>query len=319
MEGLGDNRRITYEEAGVSIEKADLLVSWLKKKSKFIGSFSATVKLGKQRILLSTDGVGTKILLYIRAGNFRGLGQDLVGMVSNDILADGGRMIYFLDYLATFPLREDWARVVLEDIIYSCRKIGAKLVGGETAELPGIIKENTFDVAGFGLGVPIKLRLGKVKVGDVLIGFPSSGFHSNGYSLIRRVLEERKLDPFKVYPEICEGKTLIEVLLTPTRLYHKEGLRMFLDFGAKRGAHITGGGLIGNLSRILDGRKAKIYWENIPTPAYMKNFLKIGGVDESEGWKVFNMGVGFVFIIPRRNVERVLSRFKDAFILGEII
>jgi Phosphoribosylaminoimidazole (AIR) synthetase len=190
MEGIGDNRRITYEEAGVSIGKADSLVGWLKKKNKIIGSFSATVKLGKQRILLSADGVGTKILLYIKAGKFRGLGQDLVGMVSNDILADGGRMVYFLDYFATFPLREDWAKEVLEDIISSCKKVGAKLVGGETAELPGLIKENTFDVAGFGVGIPIKKRFGKVKGGDILIGFPSSGF-TQRILVNKKILEER--------------------------------------------------------------------------------------------------------------------------------
>jgi phosphoribosylformylglycinamidine cyclo-ligase len=319
MEGIGDNRRITYEEAGVSIGKADSLVGWLKRKNKIIGSFSATVKLGKQRILLSADGVGTKILLYIKAGKFKGLGQDLVGMVSNDILADGGRMVYFLDYFATFPLREDWAKEVLEDIISSCKKVGAKLVGGETAELPGLIKENTFDVAGFGVGIPIKKRFGKVKGGDILIGFPSSGFHSNGYSLIRKILEERNLDPFKIYPEIDERRALIDILLTPTRLYHREGLKMFLKFGAKRGAHITGGGLMGNLPRALEGREAKIYWENIPTPDYMKNFIKIGGIDEGEAWRVFNMGVGFVFVIPRKNAEKVLSQFREAFILGEVL
>jgi len=319
MEGIGDNRRITYEEAGVSIDRADSLVEWLKKKSKIIGSFSATVKLGKQRVLLSTDGVGTKILLYIKAGKFKGLGQDLVGMVSNDILADGGRMVYFLDYFATFPLNEDWAKEVLEDIIYACKKVGAKLVGGETAELPNLIEKNTFDVAGFGVGIPIKGRFGRIKSGDVLIGFPSSGFHSNGYSLIRRVLEEKKFDPFKVYPELDEKRTLIEILLTPTRLYQRDGIKIFLKFGAKRGAHITGGGLMGNLPRALGGMKAKIYWENIPTPQYMKNFIKLGGIDEGEAWKVFNMGVGFVFIVPRRNVERVLAKFKDAFILGEVL
>jgi phosphoribosylformylglycinamidine cyclo-ligase len=146
-------------------------------------------------------------------------------------------MVYFLDYFATFPLREDWAKEVLEDIISSCKKVGAKLVGGETAELPGLIKENTSDVAGFGIGIPIKKRFGKVKSGDILIGFPSSGFHSNGYSLIRKILEERNLDPFKIYPEIDEERALIDILLTPTRLYHREGLKMFLKFGAKRGAY----------------------------------------------------------------------------------
>ncbi|MEO0138770.1 MAG: phosphoribosylformylglycinamidine cyclo-ligase [candidate division WOR-3 bacterium] len=319
MEGIGDNRCITYEDAGVSIKEAERLVGWLKGKNKQIGSFSVKVKVGNSTVLLSADGVGTKILLYLKAGRFKGLGQDLVAMVSNDILADGGRMVYFLDYYATFPLKGEVAKEVLSDVIESCKKIGAKLVGGETAELPGIIVKDTFDIAGFGVGVPLKKRFQRVKSGDAIIGFPSSGFHSNGYSLIRKVLEEKGLDPFKVYPEIHPQKPLIDILLTPTRLYHKEGKEMFLKFGAKRGAHITGGGIPENLPRALEGNKAKIYWENIPTPEYMKAFIRMGNIPEDEAKRVFNMGVGFAFIVPRKRVDEILHRFKGAFILGEVL
>lgn len=319
MEGIGDHRCITYEESGVSIGEATRLVEWLRGRNRIIGSFSVKVRLNRGRVLLSSDGVGTKILLYLKAGRFKGLGQDLVAMVSNDILADGGKTVYFLDYYATFPLRGKVAKEVLSDVIEACRKIGAKLVGGETAELPGIIVKDTFDIAGFGIGVPLKKRFDRVKSGDVIIGFPSSGFHSNGYSLIRKVLDERKLDPFKVYPEIYPEKTLIDLLLTPTRLYYREGKEMFLKYGAKRGAHITGGGIPENLPRALEGNKAKIYWENIPTPEYMKSFIRVGKIPEDEAMRVFNMGVGFAFIIPRKRVDEVLHRFKEAFILGEVL
>ena len=317
MEGIGDNRCITYEEAGVSIGRSDKLVEWLKGKVKLIGSFSARVKVGNETLLLSTDGVGTKILIYIRYGRFKGLGQDLVAMVSNDILADGGRMLYFLDYYATFPLDESTSKEVLEDVMVSCKKVGAKLVGGETAELPDMLVKGVFDIAGFGIGVPIRKKLRRVEAGDVIIGFPSSGFHSNGYSLIRRILVEKNLDIFKVYPEIHESKPLGEVLLTPTRLYARTGEKMFLEFGAKRGIHITGGGVVGNISRVV--KSFKIYWESIPTPQFMRKFLKLGGVDEDEAKRVFNMGVGFAFVVPRSRAESVLGRFKEAFVLGEVI
>lgn len=308
-----------YEEAGVSISKANELVSWLKGKASIIGSFSAKVKVGNEWIYLSTDGIGTKILLYIEYGKYEGIGDDLVAMVSNDILADGGRMIYLLDYYATFLLKNEIAKIVLEDVIRACRKIGADLIGGETAELPGIINEGVFDIAGFGVGVPIKEEFERVEVGDVIIGFPSSGFHSNGYSLLRKIIRDRNLDIFKVYKELDESRTLGEILLTPTRLYTDIGIDLYTNFGAKRGAHITGGGIYENLPRALDGNGFRIYIDNIPTPEYMKTIIRWGNIPEDEAYRVFNMGVGFAFVVRRDKVDGILEKYPESFILGEVI
>jgi len=308
-----------YEEAGVSISKANELVEWLKSKAEIIGSFSAKVKVGNEWIYLSTDGIGTKILLYIEYGKYEGIGNDLVAMVSNDILADGGRMIYLLDYYATFPLKNEIAKIVLEDVIRACRKIGADLIGGETAELPGIINEGVFDIAGFGVGVPIKEDFERVEVGDVIIGFPSSGFHSNGYSLLRKIIKDRNLDIFKVYKELDESRTLGEILLTPTRLYTDIGIDLYTNFGAKRGAHITGGGIYENLPRALDGNGFRIYIDNIPTPEYMKTIIRWGNISEDEAYRVFNMGVGFAFVVRRDKVDGILEKYPESFILGEVI
>ncbi len=319
MESIGGDRCLKYEDAGVSISKANELVRWLKGKARGIGSFSVKVKVGEGWVYLSTDGIGTKILLYIEYGKYEGIGDDLVAMVSNDILADGGRMIYFLDYYATFPLKNEIAKVVLGDVLRACKKVGADLIGGETAELPGIINEGVFDIAGFGVGVPIKENLEKVKPGDVIIGFPSSGFHSNGYSLLRKVIKDRNLDIFKVYKELDEKRSLGEILLTPTRLYTDIGIDLYMNFGAKRGAHITGGGIYENLPRALDGNGFRIYFDNIPTPGYMKTIIRWGNIPEDEAYRVFNMGVGFAFVVPRNEVDRILEKYSEGFILGEVI
>ncbi len=315
-----------YTDAGVSLGKASALVGWLKGRLKGeVGSFSARVKLGGDTLLLSTDGIGTKILLALKyyrltgdGGVLLALGQDLVAMVSNDILADGGRTLYFLDYFATGNLEPEVARIVLEGIIRATRRVGARLVGGETAELPGMLPKGTFDVAGFGVGVPMLKRRRRVKPGDVLIAFPSSGFHSNGYSLIRRIVEERGLDLLKTYRETGSRKPLGALLLRPTRLYYRVGREMFLKYGAKAGAHITGGGIPENLPRALSGYDASVRWDAVPTPRFMRFLLQVGEVPEDEARRVFNMGVGFVFVVPERRVGAVLRRFKEAFVLGEV-
>ncbi len=316
-----------YSDAGVSLDRANALVEWLKGRLKgTVGSFSARLKLGRETLLLSTDGIGTKILLALKYYRLTGerdillnLGQDLVAMVSNDILADGGRTVYFLDYFATGRLESDVARAVLEGIVRATRRVGAKLVGGETAELPDMLPEGTFDVAGFGVGVPMFNRGRKVKPGDVLVAFPSSGFHSNGYSLIRRIVEERGLDLLKAYREAGSRKPLGSLLLRPTRLYYRIGREMFLRYGAKAGAHITGGGIPENLPRALSGYGADVRWEAIPTPRFMRFIVEVGEVPEDEARRVFNMGVGFVFVLPKRRVKAALRRFKEAFVLGEVV
>ncbi|NPA80562.1 MAG: phosphoribosylformylglycinamidine cyclo-ligase [Thermotogae bacterium] len=316
-----------YEDAGVSIERANALVEWLKGTvGGGIGSFATRVRVPGGSILLSTDGVGTKILLALEYYGLTGkeevmenLGQDLVAMVSNDILADGGRTLHFLDYYATGRLDGRVASVLLSGVIKACRKVGARLVGGETAELPGMLPEGVFDVAGFGVGVPLKRRFPAVRPGDALVAFPSSGFHSNGYSLIRKIISSRGLDITRPYRETGSRRPLGDLLLRPTRLYARIGREMFLKFGAKRGAHITGGGIPENLPRALSGREARIFWDRIRTPRFMRFILEVGEVPEEEARRVFNMGVGFVFVVPKRRLKAVLRRFKEAYVIGEVV
>ncbi len=314
-----------YEDAGVSMERAEELIGWLKGKTKGIGSFSARVVLGDRVILLSVDGVGTKILLaleyYKKTGKsevLKWIGQDLVAMVSNDILADGGKTEFFLDYYATGRLNPEVAKPLLEGVIEACGKVGAKLVGGETAELPDMLPQGVFDVAGFGVGTPIKGRLERVRSGDVLIAFPSSGFHSNGFSLIRKVLRTRNLNITRVYTE-AGRRPLAELLLKPTRLYWRVGREMFLKFNAKRGAHITGGGITENVLRATDGRGVEIHWDRLKIPRVMRFVLREGDIPDEEARRVFNLGVGFVFVVRRTYVKEILKRFRSAFVLGEVV
>ncbi|NPB03675.1 MAG: phosphoribosylformylglycinamidine cyclo-ligase [Thermotogae bacterium] len=316
-----------YEDAGVSFRRAEKLVAWLRASLKDnAGRFAARVKLGRTTLLLATDGVGTKILLALdyfkRTGKeevLKWVGQDLVAMVSNDILAEGGRTLYFLDYYATGRLNDHISKLLIEGVLRACSKVGARLVGGETAELPGMLAENVFDIAGFGVGIPLLKRQRIPKPGDVLVALPSSGFHSNGYSLIRKILAERQLDITAAYPQTGSRKPLGELLLRPTKLYWRIGREMFLRYGAKSGAHITGGGVPENLPRALNDLKVELYWDRIKLPKFYRFILEMGKIPPDESRRVFNMGVGFVFVVPEKNVKRILSRFKEAFVFGRVL
>jgi len=328
---------LTYRDAGVDIDEGDALVDDIKKIVRStqrpevlagVGGFGALVALPKKYrnpVLVSgTDGVGTKLMLGIEAGMIEGLGQDLVAMCVNDVLVSGAEPLFFLDYYATGKLDKRAAGQLIKGIARGCRLAGCALVGGETAEMPGMYPPGEFDVAGFCVAVAERSKLidgSRIRRGDVLIALPSSGAHSNGYSLVRRVLARRKtrLDrPF--------GKgTLAHALLAPTTIYVKPVLDLLARGIAVRGmAHITGGGIPGNLPRCFPkGVGAVVDVSSWRRPEIFDWLQTEGGIDEDEMRRVFNCGVGFILVVPRLQADAALAALKRMrarpWLLGEIV
>lgn len=319
---------ISYEDAGVSIDKGNSFVESIKPlvKDTFdknvlggIGSFSGAYALPsgyKNPVLLAaTDGVGTKLKLAIDSKRYSSIGQDLVAMCVNDLLCNFAKPMFFLDYYASAKLELEAAKEVIAGIARACKLAECSLIGGETAEMPGLYKEGDFDLAGFAVGMAEAEEIDRrafVKNGDLLLALPSSGLHSNGYSLARKVLfEELKLS----FDDKIEGKSLIDILLEPTRIYVKDFLKLKPFINAL--AHITGGGLLENLPRIFPrGIGAVIRKHHLKT---QEIFYTIGQmVDENEMYRSFNMGVGMVLVVSSANVSKVLEN-SDAFIIGEVV
>lgn len=328
---------LTYRDAGVDIDAGDALVDDIKKIVKStrrpevlagVGGFGALVSLPKKYkkpVLVSgTDGVGTKLRLGIDTGLVQGLGQDLVAMCVNDVLVSGAEPLFFLDYYATGKLEQRVAAQVIKGIAQGCKLAGCALVGGETAEMPGMYAQGDFDLAGFCVAVAEQSKLidgSKIKAGDVMIALPSSGPHSNGYSLVRKILavSKAKLDqPF--------GKsTLAETLLTPTHIYVKPVLKLLEQGIAVRGmSHITGGGIPGNLPRCFPkGVAAVIDRASWNQPEIFDWLQRHGKVAQDEMYRVFNCGIGFVLIVPRLQADKAMASLKKSgtkpWHLGEIV
>ena len=309
----------TYAGAGVDIDKGDALVDYLKTVNPAIGGFAGLFKMPKgmkdPRLVASTDGVGTKLLVAQLAGRHESIGIDLVAMVVNDIIVCGARPMFFLDYFATGKLKEGEAKAILKGIIDGCEQAGCPLIGGETAEMPGMYAPGHYDLAGFGVGV-VEAREAldgsKVKPGDVILGLSSTGLHSNGYSLARRaLLPEDAAEAKKALkqPLFKGGPKLGDALLEPTRIYVKSVLDLMGRFTVKSAAHITGGGLAGNLVRMLPtGVTAFIDLAAWTPPAIFAAIAERGPVDEEEMLKVFNMGIGFVLIVGAEEAKKVAAR-----------
>jgi phosphoribosylformylglycinamidine cyclo-ligase len=328
---------LSYRDAGVDIDVGDALVDDIKKIVKStrrpevlagVGGFGALVSLPKKYknpVLVSgTDGVGTKLKLGIDSGRVEGLGIDLVAMCVNDVLVSGAEPLFFLDYYATGKLDQRVAAQVIKGIANGCRQAGCALVGGETAEMPGLYAAGDFDLAGFSVAVVEKRKIidgSKIKSGDVLIALPSSGPHSNGYSLVRKILEVSgaRLDqPF--------GKgTLADALLAPTHIYVKPVLKLLMAGLPVRGmSHITGGGIVGNLARCFPkGIAAVVDTQSWTRPAIFDWLQQAGAVEQEEMWRVFNCGVGFVLVVPRLAADKTLASLKQSklkpWVLGEIV
>lgn len=316
---------ISYKDAGVDIDAGNAFVEAIKSdvKSTFdsnviggIGSFAGAYELPtgyKEPVILSaTDGVGTKLRIAIDSGRLDTVGIDLVAMCVNDLICNNGTPMFFLDYYATGKLLPQNASAVVKGIAEGCRRSECALVGGETAEMPGMYSEDDFDLAGFAVGIAEKSEMdmvANVRAGQVLIAMPSSGIHSNGYSLVRKIFFNKlgmSLDTE------FEGRPLVDTLLEPTRIYVKD-YKANKEF-VKALAHITGGGIVENLPRVLpEGIKAIVEKEAIrvlPIFEFMSQY-----VDIDEMYRAFNMGVGMVWVVEPENVDRVLAN-TDGYVIG---
>ncbi|MFK5881772.1 MAG: phosphoribosylformylglycinamidine cyclo-ligase [Sulfurospirillum sp.] len=318
---------VSYKDAGVDIDAGAQFVENIKPlvKSTFdsnvvggIGSFAGAYELPsgyKKPVMLgATDGVGTKLKLAIDSGRFDTVGIDLVAMCVNDLICNFGTPLFFLDYYATSKLEIGESTAVVSGIAEGCRRSECSLIGGETAEMPGMYAPKDFDLAGFAVGIAEKdemNRLQHVKNGDILIALPSSGIHSNGYSLVRKLFFE-KLD-YK-FDTLIDGKPLIEILLEPTKIYVKIFKKLKSKINAL--AHITGGGIIENLPRVLpDNLQAVVKKESIKTLRVYE--LMREHIEEMEMYRTFNMGVGMVLVVSPQNVDFVLQN-SDGYIIGEL-
>lgn len=329
-------KAFTYKDAGVDIDLASRFVEAVKALAQRvqrpwvlggIGGFSAAVRIPegyREPVLLSTcDGVGTKLKVAQALRRYDTVGIDLVAMCVNDLLPLGGKPLFFLDYLATGRLDPERDVKLLEGVVRGCEEASCPLVGGETAEMPGLYQEGDFDLVGFAVGVveASKLVDGRdIKEGDIVIGLGSSGLHSNGFSLVRKVLEEKGM-AYDAYVESL-GTVLGEELLRPTRIYVKVVLELLGRCPIKGMAHITGGGLPGNLPRVLPkglGIRIVPKWEIPP----IFGFIESLGVPREEMWRVFNMGVGFALIVAPDEVDHLLrdaqALGEKAFVIGEVV
>ena len=303
---------LTYRDAGVDIDEGDRLVELIKPFARrtlrpevlagiggFGGLFALDLAKWKQPVLVSgTDGVGTKLKVAFAANRHDTVGQDLVAMCVNDVAVVGAEPLFFLDYFATGKLAADQAAQVVKGIAEGCRIAGCALIGGETAELPGFYAEGEYDLAGFSVGCVERSRIvdGKgVVPGDVVIGIASSGLHSNGYSLARKALERHALDERF---DALGGRTLADALLEPTRIYAQDVLALIARVPVKSFAHVTGGGLPGNVPRNLpDGTRALLEERRWPRPPVFDLVEREGQVPRDEMYRTFNMGLGLVAVV----------------------
>jgi phosphoribosylformylglycinamidine cyclo-ligase len=326
---------LSYKDAGVDIDAGDALVERIKAVSKRtrrpevlggLGGFGALCELPKgyrEPVLVSgTDGVGTKLRLAMQVGIHDTIGIDLVAMCVNDLVVAGAEPLFFLDYYATGKLNVDTAEQVIIGIGRGCELAGCALVGGETAEMPGMYEGDDYDLAGFSVGVVEKSEIidgSKVAAGDVLIGLPSSGPHSNGYSLIRKILEVSNAD----LQQPLGDTTLAKALMTPTRIYVKPLLALMKACSVKSLCHITGGGLLENLPRVLpDACKAAIDLGDFKRPAVFDWLQRQGGVDAQEMYRVFNCGIGMVVCVAPADLDTALQTLRaqgeEPFVIGSI-
>jgi phosphoribosylformylglycinamidine cyclo-ligase len=335
---------LSYRDAGVDIDAGSALVERIKPLAAAttrsgvvtgLGGFGALFELPwgryRQPVLVSgTDGVGTKLKLAIELGRHDGVGIDLVAMCANDILVAGAEPLFFLDYYATGHLDLEVATAVITGIAEGCKRAGCALTGGETAEMPGMYAPGDYDLAGFCVGIAEKDALitpDRVHPGDVLIGLASSGPHSNGYSLIRKVLEVSGADPSQPLtcstPGSTPDSTLAELLMAPTRIYVKPVLAMMERIRVHAMAHITGGGLVENLPRVLpDGVKAVVDLGSWQRPGIFDWLQAQGGIADAEMLRTFNCGVGLVLCLAQAEAQPACAALnaagERAWILGRI-
>ncbi|MFH0764752.1 MAG: phosphoribosylformylglycinamidine cyclo-ligase [Candidatus Omnitrophota bacterium] len=320
---------MTYKSAGVDIDRANKLVKDYKHfaastKTKGVisdvGSFGALFRPGfrkfKDPILVSsTDGVGTKLKIAFLVDKHDTVGIDLVAMSANDILCSGAEGLFFLDYISTGKIKSRVLKDIVKGVARGCREAGYALVGGETAEMPGLYNEGEYDLAGFGVGIIDRTEIidGKdIGKGDVVLGLESSGLHSNGYSLVRKVFSEKELRAYS------------KELLMPTRLYAGPVLALKKKLKIKGIANITGGAFYDKIPRIIPGGMAiEIYKDSWPVPRIFKTIKKKGGIDDKEMYRTLNMGIGMVVVLAKQDVDRavnVLSKLSlKSYVIGKVV
>lgn len=326
---------LSYRDAGVDIDAGDAFIDIIKPVAKRteregclsgLGGFGALFQVPqnyKEPILVSgTDGVGTKLKLAFDLNKHDTIGIDLVAMCVNDVIVQGAEPLFFLDYFATGKLTPEVAAQVVEGIGEGCVQANAALIGGETAEMPGMYKSGEYDLAGFCVGAVEKSKIidgTKVKAGDTLIGLASTGAHSNGYSLVRKVIDtyEVPLDT------LIGGKPLSEAVMAPTKIYVRSILSLLEQVDVHALAHITGGGIPGNLNRVLPvGCHAVVDESSWQWPALFTWMMETANIERSEMYRTFNCGVGMILVVDQADVERSISLLSEAgesaFVIGEI-
>ena len=331
---------LSYADAGVDIDKGDRLIDRIKPFAKatrragadaalggFGGAFDLKAAGYNDPILISgTDGVGTKLRIAIDSGVLGTVGIDLVAMCVNDVLAQGAEPLFFLDYFATGNLDTDKCSAVIKGIADGCLESGCALIGGETAEMPGMYEGDDFDLAGFVVGAverdAVLPRLSDMAAGDVLIGMSSSGPHSNGYSLIRKVVERTGLT-WDMPAPFAAGKTMAEALLKPTKLYVKSVLPLLRGGTVKGLAHITGGGITENTPRMLPKHLVpEIDFDSFDRPPVFKWLQENGGIAEAEMRRAFNCGVGMVLCVASGDADDIISALnksgENAWVIGHL-
>lgn len=327
---------LDYKTAGVDIHAGNRLVDRIKgiaantRRPEVlggIGGFGALCEIPLDRyrkplMVTTTDGVGTKLKLAMQLAKHDTIGIDLVAMCVNDLITCGAEPLCFLDYYATGHLDVDTAAAVIQGIAVGCQQAGAALVGGETAEMPGMYHGEDYDLAGFSVGLVDKDKVidgSKVSNGDVLIALASSGAHSNGYSLIRKILEVKEIN----LNQSLDNQPLANVLLAPTRIYVKSLLKLIQNCEVHAIAHITGGGIVENLPRVLPKHlQAEILQNSWQRPALFHWLQQQGGISDAEMWRTFNCGVGMIVCVPKTAADAALTLLRQegetAWILGQI-
>ena len=318
---MSSHTPLTYRDAGVDIAAGDALVEKIKPLAKRtmrpevlggIGGFGALVEVSKKYqepvMVAGTDGVGTKLKLAFRLKKHDTIGIDLVAMSVNDILVSGAEPVFFLDYFACSKLDVGVAADVVRGIAEGCEQAGCSLIGGETAEMPGMYDPNEYDLAGFAVGLVEKARIidgSRIAVGDAIIGLASSGPHSNGYSLVRKVIAVSSAD---LYEPFGDGRTLGMALMEPTRIYVKQVLATMAKVDVKGIAHITGGGLTENIPRILPQNAcAELDASRWPRPKIFDWLQRQGQIEESEMQRTFNCGIGMVLVVSRHQADAAIE------------
>lgn len=333
---MAETRPITYRDAGVDIDAGEDLVERIKPAVRRsmrsevlggLGGFGALVEVPLDRfrqpvMVAGTDGVGTKLRLAIETGQHDTIGIDLVAMCANDVVVQGAEPLFFLDYYATGRLRVEVAARVVEGIVEGCVRAGCALVGGETAEMPGMYAGDDYDLAGFCVGLVEKDRIidgSRTRAGDVIIGLPSSGAHSNGYSLVRKLLASSGADG----NTLLDGRLLYEQLLAPTRIYVKPVLALLAEVPVHGIAHITGGGPAGNIPRVLPaGLEAVLDERSWPRPPVFDWLQRTGNIEREEMHRTFNCGLGMTLCVPAAEADRAIAVLRrsgeQAIRVGEV-